>query len=298
MKSHDKIATRLAMILSRLNQGERFSIDDLVDEFSVTKRTIQRDLNERLSYLPIKKENNLYFLETYYLGKLNFEDIQNFATLSGIKELYPSIGESFLKNILDQTVNKAYLIKGHNYEDLSDKTEEFTLLELAIVETLHVEFTYKDKLRVIKPYKLLNTKGIWYLVGVEANTLKTFSLSKIEALSKTANTFKQNPKIAEQIQDQDNQWFGKEQTEVVLKVNKEVAQFFQRRKIIPNQTIIKNLEDGELLISTKITFDEEILKIVRYWIPHVKIISPTFLQEELERGILGYLGLKTKGVRD
>jgi len=289
MKSHDKIATRLAMILSRLNQGERFSIDDLVDEFSVTKRTIQRDLNERLSYLPIKRENNLYFLETYYLGKLNFEDIQNFATLSGIKELYPSIGENFLKNILDHTINKAYLIKGHNYEDLSDKTEEFTLLESAIVETLHVEFTYKDKPRVIKPYKLLNTKGIWYLVGVEADTIKTFSLSKIETLSKIADTFKQNPKITEQIQDQDNQWFGKEQTEVVLKVNKEVAQFFQRRKIIPNQTIIKNLEDGELLISTKITFDEEILKIVRYWIPHVKIISPTYLQEELERGLLGYL---------
>ena len=107
MKSHDKIATRLALILNKFNSGEKFSIDNLVEEFNVTKRTIQRDLSERLSYLPIKKENNLYYLEEYYLGKLNFDDIKNFAVLSGIKELYPSLQEDFLKNILDDTISKA-----------------------------------------------------------------------------------------------------------------------------------------------------------------------------------------------
>ena len=63
----------------------------MVEEFNVTKRTIQRDILERLSYLPIKRDNNFYYLEEYYLGKLNFEDIKNFAILSGIKELYPSL---------------------------------------------------------------------------------------------------------------------------------------------------------------------------------------------------------------
>jgi predicted DNA-binding transcriptional regulator YafY len=51
MKKHDTIATRLSIILNKFNSGERFSVDDLVDEFGVTKRTVQRDLNERLSYL-------------------------------------------------------------------------------------------------------------------------------------------------------------------------------------------------------------------------------------------------------
>ena len=37
MKNHDKIATRLALILSKFNSGEKFSIDDLVEEFNVTK---------------------------------------------------------------------------------------------------------------------------------------------------------------------------------------------------------------------------------------------------------------------
>jgi predicted DNA-binding transcriptional regulator YafY len=57
----------------------------LANEFNVNVRTIQRDLNERLSYIPIIKEKNYYFMDSYSLGKLSFEDIKSFATLSGIK---------------------------------------------------------------------------------------------------------------------------------------------------------------------------------------------------------------------
>jgi predicted DNA-binding transcriptional regulator YafY len=55
MKKHDTIATRLSLILTKLNNGEKLDVDELVKEFNVTKRTIQRDLNERLSTIPLKK---------------------------------------------------------------------------------------------------------------------------------------------------------------------------------------------------------------------------------------------------
>lgn len=289
MRSHDKIATRLAQILNKLNMGEKIAIQDLVEEFNVTKRTIQRDLNERLSYLPLKKENNLYFLEEYYLGKLNFKDIEHFATLSGIKELYPNLDEDFLKNILDNTVNQAYLIKGHNYEDISQKLELFKEIENAINKQNILKFEYKDKQRVVNPYKLLNTKGIWYLVAVEDGKIKSFSFTKILKLSLTTKPFKLDEKVVETIEDEDNVWFGANRTEVVLQVDKSVAGYFSRRDILPNQNIIKKLEDGGLLVSSKVSFDEEILKLVRYWIPNVKIVSPNTLQEKLERNLLEYL---------
>ena len=291
MKNHDKIATRLAIILTKLNSSEKFTVEELVAEFGVTKRTIQRDLNERLSYLPIKKEHNQYYLESYYLGKLNFDDIKNFAALSGIKELYPSLQENFLKNILDTTINQAYLVKGHNYEDLSDKTDEFKVIESAINECNKVEFSYKDKMRVVNPYKLLNIKGIWYLAGVENDTLKTFTISKIRDLIETHELYTIDEEIVENIKNEDTTWYGSEQIEVVLKVDSSVAEYFKRRKILANQTIIKELEDGGMLVSTKITFDEEVLKIVRYWIPNVTIISPVRLQEKLQEGLKGYLNL-------
>jgi len=292
MKKHDTIATRLSLILCKLNAGERFTVESLSKEFGVDIRTIQRDLNQRLLYLPIKKENKHYYLESYYLGKLNFTDIKNFAMLSGICELYPTFDETFLQRMLDHTVNDAYLIKGHNYEDLSKSKEIFALLEETIISQKQITFTYKEKARQVAPYKMLNIKGIWYLAGVEDNKLKSFTVSKIEQLSSSEVNFELDDEITKRVADPKNLWFGS-QKELILKVSKEVAQYFTRRDIIPNQSIIKTLETGALLVSTMVSYDEEILKIVRYWIPHVTIVSPMVLQEKLESGLRGYMGLES-----
>ena len=289
MKNYDKLAIRLAQILEKLNAGKRFSVEELVEEFGVQKRTIQRDLNERLSYLPLKKEKGFYFLEEYYLGKLNFKDMQNFAVLSGIRELYPTLQEDFLKSMLDDTISKAYLIKGHNYEDLSDKTEEFKIVEKAILSLSKLEITYSEKVRVIDPYKLVNSKGIWYLAGVDDGILKTFSFKKITDLKVTDRYFKEDEHILSIIKIDVNNWFSEKKIEVVLKVEAKVANYFTRRDILPNQTILKTLNDGCLLVLTKVAFDEEILKLVRYWIPNVQIVSPDYLQGKLEDGLRGYL---------
>ena len=71
-KSHDKLGIRLSQILIRLSAGERLRIDDLTVDFDVNKRTIQRDLNERLASLPIKEKTanthwSLMPLEKYVL---------------------------------------------------------------------------------------------------------------------------------------------------------------------------------------------------------------------------------------
>lgn len=55
MTEKDKLARRLSQILLKLNSGEKLRIDELAKEFNVNKRTIQRDLNVRFDYLPLKK---------------------------------------------------------------------------------------------------------------------------------------------------------------------------------------------------------------------------------------------------
>jgi len=291
VKNHDKIATRLAQILYKFNSGECVSVEELAEEFGVTARTIQRDIKERLSYLPIKKENNRYSLEEYYLGKLNFQDMKNFAALSGVKELFPSLQEEFLQDILDTTISKAFVIKGHNYEDISEHIKEFKLIEDAILNHTVITFEYKEKKRFVQPYKLLNTKGIWYLVGIEDSKIKTFSLKKILKPVITQEQFLVDETVEKSIKSDDTLWFSSKPIEVVIKVEKEVAGYFSRRKILPNQIIVKNLSDGGLLVATKVAFDEEILKLVRYWIPNVKIISPDYLRVKLEEGLKKYLSI-------
>ena len=47
--NHDTLVRRLALILVKLNQGEKLDPRQLAEEFNVNLRTIQRDINERFS---------------------------------------------------------------------------------------------------------------------------------------------------------------------------------------------------------------------------------------------------------
>jgi hypothetical protein len=40
-------------------------------------------------------------------------------------ESSPSLKEDFFKNVLNASINQAYLVKGHYYEDLSTKADNF-----------------------------------------------------------------------------------------------------------------------------------------------------------------------------
>ena len=59
----------------------------------------------------------------------------------------------------------------------------------------------------------------------------------------------------------------------------------RRRKLIANQVIDKELADGGLIVSAKVGHANQVLPIVRYWIPHLRIVAPKELAPELERGL-------------
>ena len=182
MEKHDKIGTRLGLIITKLNNGERFTAEELADEFNVNVRTIQRDLNERLSYIPLQREQNYYFLSPHALGKLSYKDIKNFAQISGISELYPSLDHSFISDLLELKFNSLYMVKNSGFEDISDKKELFEQLSGAISRQSPIHFLYNEKQRSVNPYKLINNNGIWYLLADDNAELKTYTFSKIKQL--------------------------------------------------------------------------------------------------------------------
>ena len=127
--SHDTLVYRLAGILIKLNQGESLDPTALANEFGVNLRTIQRDLNVRFAYLPILKNGGRYRLDPLFLGKFNARDIERFASLAGVRGLFPSFSDEFLRDIFDSQVQSALLVKGHHYEDLSGREPLFQQLK-------------------------------------------------------------------------------------------------------------------------------------------------------------------------
>lgn len=288
-KVHDKIATRLAQIIYKLNNGERFTQQELVEEFNVDIRTIQRDLHERLISLPTEKHNGYYSLASYALGKLTLQDIQNFAMLSGIQSLYPALDQKFMSDLLSIKLNTSYLVKHQGFEDITSKRYLFEQISGAIVRNSPIHFQYKEKRRKVNPYKLINNNGIWYLLADENDQLKNYTFSKIKQVEwDFQEQFIPKKEFLDLIAKNDTNWFSNQTIEVILEIKQEAMEYFLRKESLPNKCIIEHTSEA-LILSTNVSYDDEILRIVKYWIPYIKIKSPTYLQEKLSAILQEYL---------
>lgn len=286
--ARDLLAKRLAFILTKLNNGERFTLEELALEFGTNTKTISRDLKERFIYIPIKKEGKYYSLEEYALGKLNLEDIKNFATISGIKSLYPTLTNQFLTEILENKINRVFLIKNSGFEVIENKKEDFEKLSRAIAKYQLVEFIYKNVEKIVEPYKLINSNGVWYLCANDNEKLKTYSFTKMENLKIKNDKFNLNIELLNQIEKDEINWFSNEAKEVHLKIDNNAKEYFLRKKILANMKIIEETSEY-FIVSTKIAFDDEIINLVKYWIPYIEIISPNDLAKKLNDILNSYI---------
>ena len=294
MASHDTLAFRLAGILLRLNNGESLEPGDLAQDFGVDVRTIQRDLNERMAFLPLEKEGGRYRLDPAYLGRMGPKDVERFAALAGVRGLFPSMGADFLRELFDHRFQSSVQVAGHHYEDVSDRAADFRLIHQAVADCRCLTFTYtkpdgSTRERTTQPYKLLNEKGIWYLAAVDNGTLKWFSLTRIKSMMATSEVFTPNPAIQKQITENHGAWPGPATTLVVLSVEPPAAEYFLRRQIFPNQTVAERRPDGSILVACEVAQPAQLLPLIRYWVPCVRVVEPPSMQQELEAGLRRYL---------
>jgi predicted DNA-binding transcriptional regulator YafY len=290
---HDLLAWRLAAILQKLNEGERLDPNALAVEFGVHKRTIQRDLLERFAFLPLEKVDGLFALDPAYLGRITMRDIEHFASLAGLNGLFPGLDSQFIRELFDSRLQDTLDIRGSSYEDLRQRIGDFRALQQAISQHRMVRFSYRkpdgEKRVDVAPYRLINHSGIWYLAAADGTRPKAYAFGKISALACLDDSYVPDPAIVNMLDQEDSIWLNEKKTEVVLKVAPAAAIYFRRRKLIAQQVIEKELENGGLIISGKFAHPDQILPIVRYWLPQVRIVSPEGWQADLEQGLRDYL---------
>ena len=291
----DPIAYRLTEILRRLNEGEKIDPQTLANDFKVNLRTIQRDLNERFAFLELEKKDGRYSVTASRLGTLSLADVERFANLAGLQGMHPRLSTGFLKDILDSRLQRVLLIRGAQYKNLGDSQPLFEQLKHAAQDHHTVSFAYQkaDGSKMVdnaQPYSLVLQDGIWYLAATDAGLLKSYAITKISRLLVAPDTFAPDAAIAQKVLEEDSIWLNLQKSEVVLKVSPPAADYFLRQKLIGGQKIEKHLEDGGLIISGQIAHPNQILPIVRQWIPSIHIISPDGMQAELESQLRAYLG--------
>lgn len=285
---HDTLAFRLADILLKLNLGDSFTREALAEEFKVSERTIYRDLN-RLAGIVECLPDGRYQLVPEYRGKLQPKDLEAFAKLTGVNQLFPNASHRFFVALLDTLSQSSFLIKGHTYEQAKPSDIQFRQLDEAIRQHRICHLTYSDKQRTLEPYRLVNSNGIWYLAATENQKLKAFTFNRIRLLTVADEKFSPRADVNKEIEDEDEIWFSRDKTQVLLTVAPQIAYYFERRKLLPHQETVKQLENGGLILGSQISHANQILPWIRYWIPGIKILEPAWLRETLENELRQFL---------
>lgn len=293
---HDQLSIRIASILFKLNQGEKLHPQTLADEFGVDIRTIQRDLNVRLAALPIQRDNHHYLLDPSYLGRLNTNSLKSFAILAGIKGLFPRLDAHFLNQLSREMQHPNLQVQGQTYEGFDTAAvQRFDQLEQAIRNHKTLSFHYQKRdgsnqhYSNLHPYRLTNHGGIWYLAAADSGQIKSFAIARISLISILSESFTPNPSIEQQLNDDDSVWLGQKQT-VTLEVTGLAIQYFKRRSLLPKQQLIEETETA-LRLTTQIRHQDQLLPIVQYWIPYVKVIEPRSFQDTLNNQLQNYLNI-------
>jgi len=291
---YDKTLTRLNTIIARLNNGEALLVHELAKEFNVSTRTIQRDFNERLvSLYPIYQEKKLWKMQDGYKIEKS-TSIEDAIILDILEKLTDGLGSKFstkAKHLLSKIKNDDYnpIYAKLNMEDISSKFSDIAILEDVIKEkkalVCQYDFGGYTKELELKPLKVVIFEGFWYLVALDARNdkLKKYHLKSISSIQKTDTTFKTTKELEELLENAINIWFEKdvEPFEVILWLDELASKILKRKPISNSQTILKEYADGSCDISLKITHENEIKSIVKYWIPHIRVISPLSLKESV-----------------
>ena len=291
MKSYDTTVTRLILILTKLDNGERLTQSELAKEFGVSLRTVQRDLN-RLSYFPIEKnrDGTLQFIEGFSLKRTSFEEMEMllmYLSLSLVVDISPKFSKSahsLVSKLLVPNFSTPYLIKHDPYESIDMDSSQMNEIEFAINNKRIIHIKMHDSSHKVEPYKIVSFDEIWYLFAKELNTekIKTFFISDITHIETTQKTFTLHRSVDSILENVHTACFEDGvQFDVKIKVMQPIAHFFKRKKHLASQETIEEYDDGSMLISFKVSAYEEVDNLIKSWLPHVEVISPAHLQDKI-----------------
>lgn len=288
---------RINTIYELLNISHNgMSIAELSEKMGVSSKTIQRDLYDVLGEYGAVRSGRMWKLEK---KQANDHLSSNERIILGIlDEMAKNSGSSFygkahtlLKQLSQQLEHPIF---AHvESETLEDKhIELFGKLEDAIKAKKCVCFEYKKHSFGVKPLKLAFFDGFWYLLALDIGNndkFKKFHLKSIASLSFEDGGFSLETDLEERLKKANSIWFdlNTKPIDVHLLIDKEVMTYFER-KPLKGQSIVGKDADGSTEIMISITHEMEILPLIFFYIPHIRVLEPQWLAEIVKNKIQKY----------
>lgn len=255
---------------------------ELASRFKVSERTIYRDLNSLSLILEHKGNSNYGFSMVIEYYKM--------ISFLGIDKYLPDFNQSFLRSIPQTIESKSVLIKFNGIEHRVKNylSKYYEKIRYSIDNKRKLQVLYKGKNRILTPYKLVCHNTIWYLKATEDNQLKSFSLNRIEWLDVSKESFEFDASVTGMLLNSQDPWTTSSYFDVRMEISSSIAEYFKRRDIFPRQSIIEENENY-FTISCVAMSDKQILPLIQYWLPNIKILEPEWLKLKLEQNLYDYI---------
>ena len=279
------------------NNVHGFTIAELANELDVSTKTIQRDLYEVLSDLGAIKEGRTWKIDP----KLASDDLntKERLILGILDEMAKSAGNIFYSkahSLLSQITQQLEhpIFTNVNGEYLEDKTVAlFEQIEKAIKEKEEIKFDYEKYNFHVKPLKLAFFDGFWYLLAfhIKKNKeeFKKYHLKTIKKVEVLSTKFEIPALVEERLKFANSVWFNlDEQYSVRLFIDKQIRKYFER-KPLRGQSIIGEDKDGSIEIELNITNEMEIMPLIFWYIPYIKVLEPQWLADDVKSRVEKYL---------
>lgn len=283
-----KKLNRLLCLLNILDSGE-IQVQREARELDVTERTIQRDINDiDAGGFPIyKAAPGVYkFIEGFSLKKMNLTEGEA-SLLLVMQDVISPLGKPFQdtlaslrQKVLNAPEESPFYIKmptGNKYEEtkitrvLEKGIRTHTEVLMSLAADTSRKLTYE-----LKPLKIMNYDGFWYLLGINAyKQVRKFRLDRILDAVNTDKSFKPTKNIQKILQESQNIWFGeKRDKEVTFWVPAEFAPYFEKKESFSLQKILKKQKNGDILVETSVFNYREIIPTVLSWLEHITLVEP------------------------
>lgn len=311
-------AARLHDMIRILEARYGATVEDLVEECQVTRRTVYRDLQAIIEAgypLVSERQDDGRVLYSFVSGFSKIPPIT--FTLEELMTLYFSRGQlSFLQGTpfqddLDaifgkirsslpprsvahlERIAEASVPRFRGFKDYSVQSELLTNLRQALLKQKRCEIVYRPAKRepttyLVDPYTLLFFNNGLYIGGYAHNRrdVRLFAIERVQSLKVTAERFDVPEDYSADLLT--GTAFGLigegDLYDLDVEFSADIAYLISERIWHPEQRL-DYLEDGRIRLRFQASGDKEILSWLYSFLPHVKVRAPEVLKQQFAEGL-------------
>jgi predicted DNA-binding transcriptional regulator YafY len=304
-----KRINRMVGILSMIDRGGKVTPKGLAERYGVAERTVYRDIGALVVDFPIlfdEERGSYRFSEGYSLRKINLSSDEVRAVLvskAAVAKLGKGIASAFdglMKKLTFETGCKTgqrlHSLSPHYWLDIdpvgdcSAVQKQFDAVQKALDEKNSLEITYKSMYaqkmtkRIIDPYGLFCSKGVWYTLAYcrLKEDIREFALDCIQD-TKPTDKYYTVPKTFSMDEYFKEGWhiitYGNP-VEVNLWFSKDVARWIMRRKWHSSQKVTAN-KNGSIILKVTVNGTMELKRWLFQWGPDCEVLSPPEFRKEV-----------------